>query len=756
MDPSINLSQLRGHSLSITCDQLRGDPSLPRHIAAQVRCRGSEDEIKNSIELMDSMIRANRRRHYRSYEDDDYDDYDDYGWEDDWEDDWEEDEQVPHQEDKEPPESPGRGRYHTETESSIEAGHTIGYRHTKSTTHSHHTGISIPDDLLNILALHVDHSVLLAFLAARPHNSSLIRSLYNHRSPFWNDRLGAQTGRGCMVDRVTGLPHLETQSTDALHTGSDQGGLNIWTPRVQCNALVPRSGYLITSSSVGGNIVTNIRVKGVVEKTDEEGGQFAYWPNTDRMSRLYGDLAMSVEFYMRTEVVALWEDGIVRQFSQAVPMRTVAAYRGSRSRHDKPEYDKEWILQAMKKRLEDVGEWAVVTRFQYNEGADNQASPPRMRQMVPIGWQTQVRGDVVIAYLLDYDGRLWFLSQSGAKHSQVGPIKMGLIALGQDVGPIQSIVPVTAPTDTTIYPSSLYTNQAYKRMVVASTTDGREYIVVIPNGRTIETEHIPYILSPIVVPIPAMATLAAHTLPTSPSMVRQRINDGDEILQPTVPYLIWSPSFWDDGADSVRALNEWQEDVLSSPITARANDNLDVLVTKPFVDAPTRIATAPSKADGPATNGDMQLAIDHLSSVSGEQLSSWNLIPVLPKWGLGSITIIQEIMGQDTAGRTKVTARSPEIVSTFVHLAWHQAIYEQKSPAVSALLPGGRVASTAYHSEATKIGTGYEAIKAEDFQLTYGPRRATLLLRLVDDDYDPISFVYINTSKDGVVSGIGV
>lgn len=158
-----------------------------------------------------------------------------------------------------------------------------------------HSHLSLPGDVITILAEHVDHDTMLALLAARPDNVSLVRALYSPNSMFWHRRIGAHTGKGCLVTD-TGVPAAVK-----------------WTLRDQHNTIIPRCGYLALqgwestaylfgSSSIPTTAITNVRIKGVVVATYNTGRQhYKHVPSNTP--------------YVHTLIVALWSDGRLRYIS---------------------------------------------------------------------------------------------------------------------------------------------------------------------------------------------------------------------------------------------------------------------------------------------------------------------------------------------------------------------------------------------------------------------------------------------------------
>lgn len=81
-------------------------------------------------------------------------------------------------------------------------------------------GSLLNTDIVTLLAAHVDYHTMLSILAANPSNTYLIRGLYSHHSSFWHLRIGVHTGK------------------IALSAGP-------WSPKLQHDALIHRSGHLV-------------------------------------------------------------------------------------------------------------------------------------------------------------------------------------------------------------------------------------------------------------------------------------------------------------------------------------------------------------------------------------------------------------------------------------------------------------------------------------------------------------------------------
>lgn len=220
-------------------------------------------------------------------------------------------------------------------------------------------------DVMMLLAQYVEYGTMLSLLAANP-TPQFVRGLYNHDSDFWHRRLGAQTGRGCLV----------------AADGSGEVATDVpWTRKAQHDALTTRCGRLFLSTHGGGDdettylndsllLATNRRVKAVAS---------AGSPN------VYED-----DDSTELAVVALWEDGTVRSLYTRI--RSVV------------------FNSDINTLIEDDEKWEIVmgatsvprTPFSYEE---NSTSPlPLMRTMTVIN--DMFDGQYILA--LDYEGILWY------------------------------------------------------------------------------------------------------------------------------------------------------------------------------------------------------------------------------------------------------------------------------------------------------------------------------------------------------------
>lgn len=201
---------------------------------------------------------------------------------------------------------------------------------------------------------------MLSLLAARP-SSQFARMLYSHSSDFWCQRLGAQTGRGCLV-RPDGTGR---RALDAP-----------WTPKAQHDILVQRSGYLTLTLNM-----------------DNEDVPRAKWPivaTSRRIKAMVGRNWTSRGYGKTTEltILALWEDGTVRFLDEIVksadPMRIKAVI----------EDDSAW-------RMAVASDYVERIEFDRHPG-DMPTSPlPRMKMMI------RTADDTRSILALDYDGVLW-------------------------------------------------------------------------------------------------------------------------------------------------------------------------------------------------------------------------------------------------------------------------------------------------------------------------------------------------------------
>lgn len=142
-------------------------------------------------------------------------------------------------------------------------------------------GTWLNQDVVTLLATHVDYHVALTILAANPSNVSLVRGLYSYHSSFWSLRVGIHTGK------------------IALTAGP-------WSPKVQHDALLPRSGHLV---HMGEYIASAPRVKAIIHA------------ETIGMQVRYGWDSKTSEDITSCSYIILGEDGIVSLLRHEIGLR---------------------------------------------------------------------------------------------------------------------------------------------------------------------------------------------------------------------------------------------------------------------------------------------------------------------------------------------------------------------------------------------------------------------------------------------------
>ena len=234
---------------------------------------------------------------------------------------------------------------------------------------SRSTPPTINADVVAIIAQYADYEVMLSLLAACP-TSQFARGLYTHDSDFWHRRLGAQTGRGCLV----------------AADGSGKVATDVpWTRKVQHDTLTTRSGRLVMMIDDGEDeddpklrnypilLNTDLRIKAMVNIGD----RYAHY--TGEEGTLYLNL------------IALWEDGTLRTLHTKI--------------------ESVGFLEEINNVVEDESQWQMAVGSDYVSVATIRQSEdlvtsslPHMKSMVLI--DDPLDGDYILA--LDYEGTLWY------------------------------------------------------------------------------------------------------------------------------------------------------------------------------------------------------------------------------------------------------------------------------------------------------------------------------------------------------------
>lgn len=298
-------------------------------------------------------------------------------------------------------------------------------------------------DVLGVIMQYVDYSQMLALVAAYP-VTQLVRPLYHHHSIFWHQRLGAQTGRGCLVTSM---------ENNALAVDSP------WSTKTQHDALLPRPGYLIISIPVGKvnvMVATARRVKAVVDSSAE----------VDILVNGHQRKAY------RIHILALWEDGSLCELMHEVPTRRITD-------HD---------VATIKAAIEGDDLWhhikaAVPRPIKTMTLPKGKTAPlPRMRMMINSG-----RRLVDWTVCLDYEGNVWAGrfgmpegSQAGTPDSHLALSQVSypdMLGADGELFIVSHIAHVSSSRISHGVPPISSNSLHSEQLVVASLYDGRQYLL---------------------------------------------------------------------------------------------------------------------------------------------------------------------------------------------------------------------------------------------------------------------------------------
>lgn len=480
--------------------------------------------------------------------------------------------------------------------------HTIPRRRaggSRSTTPT--SPLDIPTDILIVIAQYVEYHTMLSLLAARP-SPQFVRGLYDHHSDFWCQRLGAQTGYGCLVrEDETGK-----RATNAP-----------WTPKMQHDALTQRSGYLVLSFNDPPHdqftLTTNRRIKALVN-----------W--SLRLEEYRSGYALAI--------VALWEDGTIRILSVATKttVRNLIAII---------EDDSRWILTV-------ASDYVPYSRPLPVEADGVSTSPlPKMR--------TMVRYDMGVGILaLDYDGILWRLSPDSIPNGRnIKRVTMTRVSTIASIGRIMHIGTIQINTPYIM-------SREFKSIPMVTTEGGDRYILRIPEvGAQLPGEHRARIAIPTYVALvqeivyqgdeiqydsDAIATIVGTYRPT----YSHDWGRDSDLLYPRVPYMILTPHNVDtmlkhlpDGRTIDRsAMGPLQCDVPPPG----GNIYLGALSTICYVASPVVVTDGLS---GPTKVGVSEGEVWDIESEGGAKL-----IPLAPKWILGLTQTYRTLHGRGGGEKT--------------------------------------------------------------------------------------------------------
>lgn len=112
--------------------------------------------------------------------------------------------------------------------------------------------------VLTSIATYLSYDKMLALLAARPDNTTLVRGLYDPNSSFWRRRVGAITGKRSLVLRT---PEETKGDVEASVRPTSAKKDTRWSPRLQHHTLVPRGGNIVMGckGQVYSTDITNVR-----------------------------------------------------------------------------------------------------------------------------------------------------------------------------------------------------------------------------------------------------------------------------------------------------------------------------------------------------------------------------------------------------------------------------------------------------------------------------------------------------------------
>lgn len=548
--------------------------------------------------------------------------------------------------------------------------------------------IDLPFDLINILCCYVDMHQLYSILAANPQNADLVRGLYHPNSYFWAQRVGAQTGHSCLVDRENG--------SSLVQITAETGG---WSFKDQHDAIVPRAGYAVVSTHTlvnsrkyrskaihdrtNASVMTNLRVKAL------------YSTSRDR------DIYTETEEPRNVRLIALWEDGSVRELVKTVnpPGRTGDAVFHTASG------------KMMRTVVEDHANWNVLGRREESLGNDVRLDydlPPMKTMVVSGNNRIGARG---VIWFLDYEGNMWLLDSVTELYG------LSRVVVPPDVGSIRYIQssPITSDDDDS--PDKV-------RDVIATSEEGIEYIVMAqkipaygsqrttgmsratPKGGGVWTVYATIVV-PCFIPIPEEAKTLAHSVPRDGLDMSPitDVQDEYEYLPFRAPYLAYS----------VLALEV--SDVYGSGAHSTLPDGMKLhtrsgrhlawdpkTITYYSIMAPARILPAPDAVEGkgekapwylvndavPIKHWDMNQDTRYLSSnVSGIGAETTYDVrrvysiyfPILPLWSMWSRMVINH---------TRNEPESMPTLSETIHTKLPRG-EDSNTEVYTARLSGGRV-----------------------------------------------------------------
>lgn len=484
---------------------------------------------------------------------------------------------------------------------------------------SPHSPLYIPDDILYNLAMHTPYTTMLTLLAARPTNNILLRALYDPSSVFWHHRLGVFSGRGCLVDKETGLVAKEA----------------LWTYKVQHDAVVPREGNLILtglpaqvdpSDTPNEGIYTDKRIRGVVCNSMTSG-----WGRPPKRIRLRNGETMITLHY-----IIVTEEGRLQYLE-----------------HDM-DVDIGWE-DAMRTIVANESEWHDLS-FQ---SANGEILPiaPRIKVMVECN---------VHIVCLDYEGRIWLISNAYTIHSSeyrgaAQAVELQLPPLLAEEGPVLSIVQTTWFSDES-GASIVEENDRCLTHALVLTLAGniREYILFLDQMKEAhdtrqdasDYQDRPEVILPRLVPIAPEVSSLAHTwfrpttheiteddIPVTPYGPRLILYNTTETSEPRIRQNSYKmPKHRLDMDSLSRRTDDEYIDIYSDDVVDYYELSVSkVLVTRIIIDH-QQYVIAPTNNMGAATVRDVQDAIESIGRRPAES-AHCIVIPIIPNWIMGRMGV---------------------------------------------------------------------------------------------------------------------
>lgn len=532
--------------------------------------------------------------------------------------------------------------------------------------------MTIPGDLIEIIAQYLDYNHMLALLAAYPNATSFVRDLYNPNAVFWSNRMAVITGRGGLVDASGMVANPSLLSKEAR-----QGEI-LLTLRAQHDAMISRPGYMYVGTTEGSRYISPHVVgssRHVQAMANNSSTITIFAAQAQDMSAGRAEDAAVASEGRQYDLVALWDDGTVRYLHEVVPTTegmnaTTPSIRSDEKVRRLVDDDRSWHHI---KRHKTVIPFPPPANMEDGSSPEDDDSVPLMREMVHDGRSNN-------SILLDHKGVLWVLIHPQLADEDDTPPAIARITPHPTVGPIKHINRV----------GTYDKPEAKSDTIILTAKDNKEYIFILmrdyidvtrtradqaqAEGRPVPPDDGTgplgiHTIVPLIYPVPELATRVAHSIPgVIPDYgygpgnkfdLRDANGEPTKPLVPLAPYLVVrSPTMlYNIGRRERReyimntALSLYGKGILDKVDSTTAKMR-DVVVTFPLLQSETRVALT----DGVATEDnlvDAKRSLIKSTNPNAIRTRGFIVIPVLPKWNLSTVTMTNtelEAIGENMGG----------------------------------------------------------------------------------------------------------